>query len=68
MGASGGGPGTAVRVVMEPALRPIPGDCVRRVLRRAGLAESLTSAGALYRSAGPDDVVTYSNLPPRPRR
>jgi soluble lytic murein transglycosylase-like protein len=41
---------------------------VQRVLRRAGLAESLTSAGALYRSAGPDDVVTYSNLPPRPRR
>jgi soluble lytic murein transglycosylase-like protein len=40
---------------------------VQRVLRRAGLAESLTSAEALYRYAGPDDVVTYSNLPPRPR-
>jgi soluble lytic murein transglycosylase-like protein len=40
---------------------------VQRVLRRAGLAESLTSAEALYRYAGPDDVVTYSNRPPRPR-
>lgn len=40
---------------------------VQRVLRRAGLAESLGSAGALYRYAGPDDVPTYSNLPPRPR-
>ena len=40
---------------------------VQRVLRRAGLADSLASAGALYRYAGPDDVLTYSNLPPRPR-
>ena len=40
---------------------------VRTVLRRAGLADSLASAEALYRYAGSDDVVTYSNLPPRPR-
>jgi hypothetical protein len=40
---------------------------VQRVLHRAGLAGSLTSAEALYRYAGPDDIVTYSNLPPRPR-
>jgi len=40
---------------------------VQRVLRRAGLAGSLPSAEALYRYAGPDDVVTYSNLPPRLR-
>ena len=40
---------------------------VRSVLRRAGLADSLASAEALYRYAGPDDVMTYSNLPPRPR-
>jgi soluble lytic murein transglycosylase-like protein len=40
---------------------------VQRVLRRAGLADSLASAEALYRYAGPDNVLTYSNLPPRPR-
>lgn len=40
---------------------------VQRVLQRAGLADSLASAEALYRYLGPDDVVTYSNLPPRPR-
>lgn len=40
---------------------------VQRVLRRAGLADSLASAEALYRYAGPDDGLTYSNLPPRPR-
>jgi hypothetical protein len=40
---------------------------VRTVLRRAGLADSLASAEALYRYAGSDDVVTYSNLPPRPQ-
>ncbi len=40
---------------------------VQRILRRAGLADSVASAEALYRYAGPDDVVTYSNLPPRPR-
>ena len=40
---------------------------VRSVLRRAGLADSLASAEALYRYAGSDDVMTYSNLPPRPR-
>lgn len=40
---------------------------VQRVLRRAGLADSLASAEALYRYVGPDDVMTYSNLPPRPR-
>jgi soluble lytic murein transglycosylase-like protein len=40
---------------------------VQRVLRRAGLADSLGNADALYRYAGPDDVVTYSNLPSRPR-
>lgn len=39
---------------------------VQRVLRRAGLADSLASAGPLQRSLGPDDVMTYSNLPPRP--
>jgi soluble lytic murein transglycosylase-like protein len=40
---------------------------VQRVLQRAGLADSLASAEALYRYLRPDDVVTYSNLPPRPR-
>jgi soluble lytic murein transglycosylase-like protein len=40
---------------------------VQRVLQRAGLADSLASAEALYRYLGPDDVVTYSNLP-LPRR
>jgi soluble lytic murein transglycosylase-like protein len=40
---------------------------VHRVLRRAGLADTLAGAEALYRYAGPDDVLTYSNLPPRPR-
>ena len=40
---------------------------VRTVLRRAGLADSLASAEALYRYAGSDDVMMYSNLPPRPR-
>ncbi len=40
---------------------------VQRVLQRAGLAASLASAEALYRYVGPDDVMTYSNLPPRPR-
>jgi soluble lytic murein transglycosylase-like protein len=40
---------------------------VQRVLRRAGLANSLASAEALHRYVGPDDVMTYSNLPPRPR-
>jgi len=39
---------------------------VQRVLRRSGLADSLASAGPLQRSLGPDDVMTYSNLPPRP--
>ena len=40
---------------------------VQRVLRRAGLANSLAGAEALYRYVGPDDVMTYSNLPPRLR-
>jgi soluble lytic murein transglycosylase-like protein len=40
---------------------------VQRVLQRAGPADSLASAEALYRHLGRDDVVTYSNLPPRPR-
>ena len=40
---------------------------VQRVLQRAGPADSLASAETLYRYRGPDDVVTYSNLPPRPR-
>lgn len=40
---------------------------VQRVLRRAGLADSLAGAEALYRYVGPDDVMTYSNLPPRLR-
>lgn len=40
---------------------------VQRVLRRAGLADSVASAEGLYRYAGPDAVMTYSNLPPRPR-
>jgi hypothetical protein len=40
---------------------------VQRVLRRAGLADSPASADALYRCLGPDDVLTYSNLPRRPR-
>jgi soluble lytic murein transglycosylase-like protein len=40
---------------------------VHRVLQRAGLADSLAATEALYRYLGPDDVVTYSNLPPRPR-
>ena len=39
---------------------------VQRVLR-AGLADPLASAEALYRYVGPDDVMTYGNLPPRPR-
>lgn len=40
---------------------------VQRVLRRAGLAGPRASAEVLYRYVGPDDVVTYSNLPPRTR-
>jgi hypothetical protein len=40
---------------------------VRSVLRRAGLADPGASPEAVYRYAGPDDVITYSNLPPRPR-
>lgn len=40
---------------------------VERVLRRAGRGDSLAGPEALYRHAGPDDVLTYSNLPPRPR-
>jgi soluble lytic murein transglycosylase-like protein len=40
---------------------------VQRVLRRAGLDDPLARAGALYRYAGPDDVLTYSNRPYRPR-
>jgi soluble lytic murein transglycosylase-like protein len=40
---------------------------VRSVLRRAGLADSRASAEGLYRHAGSDDVMTYSNLPPGPR-
>ncbi len=40
---------------------------VRRVLRHPGPLDSGAGAAAIYRYAGPDDVVTYSNLPPRPR-
>lgn len=36
---------------------------VRRVLRQAGVTDSSGSKQGLYRYAGPDDVVTYSNLP-----
>ena len=38
---------------------------VQRVLQRAGLTESLPSPRALYRSVGPDHVLTYGNLPSR---
>jgi len=42
---------------------------VRRVLTEAGLGES---AGAtpqtIYRHRGPDDTLTYSNVPPAPGR
>lgn len=40
---------------------------VQRVLRRAGLADSHANAEPFYRYAGADDVLTYSNLPPRSR-
>ena len=40
---------------------------VHSVLQRAGLADSLAATEALYRYLRPDDVVTYSNLPHRPR-
>ena len=40
---------------------------VRRVLRHAGLPDSGAGAAIIYRYSGPDDVMTYSNLPPRPR-
>jgi soluble lytic murein transglycosylase-like protein len=40
---------------------------VQRVLRRAGLTGSSGSQQGLYRYVGPDDVVTYSNLPPENR-
>ncbi len=42
---------------------------VRRVLKEAGLGE--TAGGTLqtiYRHRGPDDTLTYSNVPPRPGR
>lgn len=39
---------------------------VQRVLRRAGLADPPASAGTLHHYRGPDGVMTYSNLPPRP--
>lgn len=40
---------------------------VRSVLRRAGLADSRASVEALYRYTRSDQIMTYSNLPPRPR-
>ena len=40
---------------------------VRRVLRHAGQPNSGASGAAIYRYAGPDDILTYSNLPARPR-
>jgi len=42
---------------------------VERVLRAAGLSESGEGTRqALYRYRGPDDTLTYSNLPPAPIR
>lgn len=44
---------------------------VRRVLGSVGLADALPTTQAIYRYSGPDDTLTYSNLPPRkqhPRR
>jgi hypothetical protein len=37
---------------------------VERVLRRVGLSGSPAAADVLYRYEGPDDTLTYSNLPP----
>jgi soluble lytic murein transglycosylase len=42
---------------------------VRRVLRDAGLSEAAGSTSrTIYRSRGPDDTLTYSNIPPAPGR
>lgn len=48
-------------------LYPETQQYVRRVLRHAGLPDSGAGAAIIYRYSSPDDVVTYSNLPPRPR-
>jgi Transglycosylase SLT domain len=37
---------------------------VQRVLRQAGLTDARSPRQGLYRYVGPDDAVTYSNLPP----
>jgi hypothetical protein len=42
---------------------------VRRVLRAAGLGEGAgETSRAIYRYRGPDDTLTYSNVPPAPSR
>lgn len=42
---------------------------VRRVLRDAGLSETAGSTPrTIYRYRGPDDTLTYSNIPPAPGR
>lgn len=42
---------------------------VRRVLREAGLGEDAAGASrTIYRYRGPDDTLTYSNVPPAPGR
>ena len=42
---------------------------VRRVLRDSGLSEAADGTSrTIYRSRGPDDTLTYSNIPPAPGR
>jgi soluble lytic murein transglycosylase-like protein len=39
---------------------------VQQVLRHAGMSDSLRAAPLIYRYAGSDGTLTYSNLPPAP--
>ena len=41
---------------------------VQRVLRQAGLSEAGGPPRTIYRYRGPDDTLTYSNVPPAPSR
>lgn len=41
---------------------------VLRVLRDAGMGEPFTPSRVIYRYPGPDDTLTYSNLPSPPRQ
>ncbi len=47
-------------------LYPETQQYVRQVLRRAGLSDSAGgSPQTIYRISGPDNVLTYGNVPPR---